>query len=376
VNLALRDVRHNLGRFVLTCLGLGLLLGVVLSMIGIYRGLVDDALVLVRSPAADLWVVEDGTHGPFAEASRLPADTRDIVARLPGVAAAGSVTYQAVELPIGEETTRAFIVGYEIGRLGGPPAIAAGRGLTRSHFEMVADESSGLALGDRISLAGDTYTVVGLTRGLVDSGGNPLVYVTLADAQTIQFELQGAAARSQALRGSASDRNSVNVVVARLAPGVSARATAQTVRQWKHFGALTQTDQEGILLTSVVEKARKQIGVFTAILLIVSAVVISLIIYTMTMDKVREIATLKLIGAPDRTIVGLILQEALSLGLFGFLIGAAIIVSVGDRFPRRVILEWSDAAALGGVVLVVCMLASVLGVRFALRIDPAKALGG
>ena len=35
MNLAYRDVRHNLGRFLLTCLGLGLLLGVVLAMIGV-----------------------------------------------------------------------------------------------------------------------------------------------------------------------------------------------------------------------------------------------------------------------------------------------------------------------------------------------------
>ena len=376
MNLAIRDIRHSSGRFVLTCLGLGLLLGVVLSMVGIYRGLIDDALVLVRSPSADLWVVEDGSRGPFAEASRLPTDVRDIVARLPGVTASGAVTYQSIELAAGSRTLRALIVGYEIGRLGGPPGIAQGRDIMRAHFEMVADERSGLRLGDRIPLARDSYTIVGLTRGGVDSGGNPVLYVTLKDAQNIQFALQGAAARSQAMRGPKADRNTVNAVIARLASGVSADAMAESVRQWKHFGALTQADQEAMLLTSVVEKARKQIGLFTTILLIVSAVIISLIIYTMTMDKAREIATLKLIGAPNRTIVGLILQEAVSMGFLGFLFGAAIIASVGDRFPRRVILEATDAFALAGVVLLVCVLASALGVRFALRIDPAKALAG
>ncbi len=376
MNLAVRDIRHSSGRFVLTCLGLGLLLGVVLSMVGIYRGLIDDALVLVRSPSADLWVVEDGSRGPFAEASRLPTDVRDIVARLPGVTASGAVTYQSIELAAGPRTLRALVVGYEIGRLGGPSGIAKGRDLMRAHFEMVADERSGLRLGDRIPLARDSYTIVGLTRGQVDSGGNSILYVTLKDAQNIQFALQGAAARSQAMRGSMGDRNTVNAVIARLASGVSADEMAESVRRWKHFGALTQGDQEAMLLTSVVEKARKQIGLFTTILLIVSAVIISLIIYTMTMDKAREIATLKLIGAPNRTIIGLILQEAVSMGFLGFLFGAAIIASVGDKFPRRVILQATDAFALAGVVLLVCVAASALGVRFALRVDPAKALAG
>ena len=45
-------------------------------------------------------------------------------------------------------------------------------------------------------------------------------------------------------------------------------------------------------------------------------------------------------------------------------------------FPRRVVLEPADAATLFGVVLVVCLLASALGVRTALKIDPASALAG
>jgi hypothetical protein len=47
MNLAYRDIRHNLLRFVLTCFGLGLLLGIVITMAGIYRGALDDALRLV-----------------------------------------------------------------------------------------------------------------------------------------------------------------------------------------------------------------------------------------------------------------------------------------------------------------------------------------
>ena len=63
MNLAFHDIRHSLGRFLLTCLGLSLLLGVVYSMIGIYRGMVDDALTLARAPQADIWVVETGSRG-------------------------------------------------------------------------------------------------------------------------------------------------------------------------------------------------------------------------------------------------------------------------------------------------------------------------
>jgi putative ABC transport system permease protein len=107
----------------------------------------------------------------------------------------------------------------------------------------------------------------------------------------------------------------------------------------------------------------------------VSAVIIALIIYMMTMEKLRQIAMLKLIGAPDRTIVGMIVQQALALGVIGFTFGGVLIANIKDYFPRRVVLEPDNVLALGGVVVLVCLVASALGVRAALKADPATALG-
>jgi putative ABC transport system permease protein len=377
MNLAFRDIRHTLGRFLLTCFGLSLLLGVVLSMIGIYRGLVDDALVLARSPGVDLWVVESGTRGPFAESSRIPGDLREAVARLHGVDAAGAVTYQSIEAQRAHGKLRLYVVGYEPGRPGGPQRLVAGRPITRSHYEMIADQRTGLRLDERLRLGRDTFTVVGLTAGQVSSGGDPVVYITLLDSQTLQFELAPAAARREQARGmSVGYTDTVNTVLARAAPRVPVERVVDQVRRWKHLSAMTQAGQEDILIRSVVAKARKQIGLFTGILLVVSTVIIALIVYTMTMDKLREIATLKLIGAPDRTIIGLIVQQALAMGIIGFGSGALLISQFKDYFPRRVILEPQDGLLLAVIVVVVCVLASGLGVRLALKVDPATALGG
>ena len=377
MNLALRDIRHSLGRFVLTCFGLSLLLGVVLSMIGIYRGLVEDALTLARSPQADIWVVEAGSRGPFAESSRIPGDTREAIARLHGVTASGAITYQSVEARHGGKKLRLYVVGYETGRLGGPRQIVAGRAIARSHYELIADRRSGLSVGDRLPLGRNTFSVVGLTENQVSSGGDPVVYLTLRDSQELQFELAPPAARRETARGGGvAVMDTVNAVIARASPNVVPGKIAEAVRQWKHLAAMTQLDQENILIRSVVERARKQIGLFTAILLTVSAVIIALIIYTMTMDKLREIATLKLIGAPDRTIIGLIVQQALAMGAIGFSFGALIITSIKDYFPRRVVLQPEDGLTLAVVVLLVCVLASALGVRLALKVDPGEALKG
>ena len=395
MNLAFRDIRHDLGRFLLTCLGLGLLLGVALAMVGIYRGVVDEALSLARALRADLWVVEAATRGPFAEASRIPGDVREAVARLTGVTEAGAVTFQTVEArhaggsggapaPEGDpwrprigRVLRMQVVGYELDRPGGPPAIVAGRPISRGRLEMVADRGSGLLPGATVEMGGIRFRVVGLTYRTVSTGGDPLAWITLRDAQELQFRLAPPAARRTEAGGSGSQpQDTVNAVVARLAPHARIEDVANEARRWKHLSALTAAEQEAVLTRSVVERARRQLGLFTAVLLLVSAVIVSLIVYTLTMDKMREIATLKLIGAPDRTIVALVMQQAVALGMVGFAGGAALLLSVKDVFPRRVLLGPEEIAGFGLVVLAICLFASLLGVRYALRIEPAQALGG
>ena len=42
-------------------------------------------------------------------------------------------------------------------------------------------------LGERIRIRRHDYTVVGLTRRMVSSGGDPMVFVALKDAQEAQF---------------------------------------------------------------------------------------------------------------------------------------------------------------------------------------------
>ncbi|MGE0223845.1 MAG: ABC transporter permease [Acetobacteraceae bacterium] len=403
MNLALRDIRHDLGRFLLTCLGLGLLLGVALAMVGIYRGVVEEALSLARILRADLWVVEGGTRGPFAEASRLPADVREALARLPGVVAAGAVTFQIVEArraggpgtadtPDEEQVLerageagrqrvgsvlRLQVVGHEPDRPGGPPPIVEGRGIGKGRLEMVLDRGAGVPVGAMVEMANIRYRVVGLTAGAVSTGGDPLGWITLRDAQELQFRLTPPAERRAQASGSTTQpRNTVNAVIARLSPHARVDDVAAQVRRWKHFAALTAAEQETVLTRSVVERARRQLGMFTTVLLLVSAVIVSLIVYTLTMDKRREIATLKLIGAPDRTIVALVMQQAILLGMIGYAGGSALLFGVKDKFPRKVLLGPEELIGFGLVVLLICLLASLLGVRYALRIDPAQALGG
>lgn len=111
ISLAGRDVMHAWGKFVFTGMGLGLLIGVTLTMAGVYRGMVDDAKVLLNNSGADLWVVQKDTLGPYAEPSSLYDDVYRSILSMPGVARAANVTYLTMQVRQGNRDVRAMVVG-------------------------------------------------------------------------------------------------------------------------------------------------------------------------------------------------------------------------------------------------------------------------
>ncbi len=98
ISLAGRDILHGWGKFLLTGIGLGLLIGVTLTMAGVYRGMVDDAQILLENSGADLWVVQQDTLGPYAESSSVHDDVYRGMLSMAGVARAANVTYLTMQV--------------------------------------------------------------------------------------------------------------------------------------------------------------------------------------------------------------------------------------------------------------------------------------
>ena len=398
ISLAARDIQHSWAKFVLTGLGLGLLIGVTLTMAGVFRGMVDDAQALLKNSGADLWVVQKDTQGPYAEASSLKDDIVRSIAGMPGVAMAANITYFTMQVKaVGGKEARAMVVGIEPGAAGlpGQPGhLLAGRQLTRSHYEAVADIKTGLLLGDKVEIRRHTYEVVGLTRRMVSSGGDPMVFIPLKDAQEAQFLKDNDAIVNDRVRTAAnpafnrpavlglldavqnlqtSSRN-VNAVLVRVTEGWSAAQVAAPIRRWKHLTVFTREGMEDILVDKLIATSAKQIGMFLAILAVVSAAIVAFIIYTMTLGKIREIAVLKLIGTRNLTIASMILQQALGLGVIGFVVGKVAATLWAPVFPKFVLLLTQDAVLGFIATMLICTLASTLAIRIALRVDPAQAI--
>jgi putative ABC transport system permease protein len=397
MDLAVKDIRRHLGKFVATISGVALLLAIVLVMNGIYQGNIADGVWLIDNTAADLWVVERGRGGPFNESSRIPADAYKSVAATPGVARASPFIAYAAQREIGGASQQFTVIGYDVfDGLGGPGRIVAGRAIRAAHYEMVADAKLGLALGDTVRLATHDYTVVGITRAAVDSGGNPLVYLSLPDAQAVQYQQDNRAleaARAANLKRLeragytpeqaakllpllAASTDTINAVLVKLDPGADRERVRAGVRDWLHFNVYTVAEERELMLEGRLRRMSAVLGLFRSLLVVVSIVIIALIVYVLTIEKIRSIATLKLIGAPNRVIVRLIMEQSLALTLASFVVAYGLSRVVEPRFPRTLVFLPEETAATFLVMLAGGVVASLMAIWHALRTPPQLALGG
>lgn len=402
MNLAAKDIRHNLGRFALTSLGIGMLLMVVMGMGGIYRGVVEDATLLIDRADADLWIVQRDTRGPFAELSRVRSNVVYRAAAVPGVRYAREFVYHTIQRQRDDKPLRIAVLGLSWPTDKGEwIPLTSGRPLAQSHYEVIVDKTLGMSIGESIQLGKETFTVVGLTENMISSSGDGIAFFTVADALAIQLDTPGEAVRleraSRRSRGDqfelaiqqpmmlenawkptsqlpATPQPQISAVMVTLSPGADAQQVVETISGWGDVSVFTADGERELLLKGSVEKVRRQIGLFRVLLTIIAAIIMALILYTLTLDKIHSIALLKLIGAPNTLILGMILQQAIVLGIVGFVIAYLAGQQLFPLFPRRVILDDGDLMQLAGIVLVISVLSSLLGIWKAFQVSPNEAL--
>jgi len=402
MNLASRDIRHNFGRFVLTTIGVGLLLMLVMGMGGIYRGLVQEATLLVDRIDTDLWVVQKDTRGPFAEVSRIPANMEDRVSAVPGVLSSRAFVSTTVQRQRNGQPLRITVQGLSWPEDRGQwLPLVAGRALGQGHYEMIADESLKLSLGETVALAKDTYTVVGITRGLSSPSGDSMAFFALRDAQAIQFDQSGEAVRlERSARYSRAERIDlgrtqpqvierslgpssaipalgppvISAVLVKVQPGVDPNQVQSVIAGWPDVSVYSSDGERDLLVGGIVDRSRRQLALFRMLLIIVSGIIMALILYTLTLDKLHDIAMLKLMGARNGVILGLIMQQAILLGGLGYVVAYCVGQRLFPLFPRRVVIIPEDLWLLAGIVVGISVLASLLGIAKALRVEPSEVL--
>jgi putative ABC transport system permease protein len=342
-----RDLQWRRKRFFIAVLATALLFSVTLLLSGISAFFDNEVRRTMRELDADAWIVPTGTVGPFTSASLFPASEAEKFADVAGVTRADPILLfrKTVRVPKAKDLN---VIGYEPGGVG-QPHVTKGR-LPRAANEMVADRSFARGIGDTVMLGPQEYLIVGTVSGITYLGGTPVAFVSITDAQ--QLLLNGA-------------RLTTAIVTRGVPIGPLPRG----------YTTLTN-DAVKSDLARPVASAGQTIAFLNILLWIVAAGIIAAILYMSALERVREFAVIKAMGAANRFVVTGLASQAVVLSLSAAVVAFVLARLISPAVPLAVEIPIVAYLELVVVSVTVGLVGSLAGVRRVLSVDPAAAFGG
>ena len=341
--LTFRDLVYRKVRFVVVTL-LG---AVVFALLFVMTGLVNqfnlEPFDTVGVIGADAWVVPEGISGPFTAMSAGPIEAVDLVGaetKAPAVASRSS-------LVVDDKADEVILIGHEVGGLGSPDTVN-GRAAEASG-ELVADTSAGLEIGEEVTLGGTPFTVVGETVNTTLLAGIPVVFVTLSDAQDLVFRTD-------------------QVISAVLVDG--------EVESFPDGAKVMTADEVAEDVLEPLDGAIASIDLVRVLLWIVAGIIIGAVVYLSALDRQRDFAVLKAVGASNSSLLGSLAIQAVLVAFFAVALAAVLQIFLASMFPLEVRVPPRAFWQLPALAVVVALAAGVAGMRKVLRSDPSQAFAG
>jgi putative ABC transport system permease protein len=349
-------------RATLTVLGVAASLLLVLVLGGIFAGAVDRVTYYIRTSPADVFVSQAGVRTMHMSASTLPADAPDRVAQVPGVAWAAPIAFASgsVAGPQGRQLT--YLIGYDTqtGR-GGPSALTAGRlpGASEAIIDEQAAGRLGIGLGDRFTVMGMPVRAVGFSTG-GSSITNTTVFVGLAEFARIHDERV-----SYVLAGIDADADP-NTVADRIQAEVDG-VTVQSREQFAESEARIVTDMSADLL-----RLMSTIG------LVIALAVIALGLMTATLNRLRDFAVLKALGARTPRLARAVAMQVLLTVVLASAVATTAALVLAWLLPTaapavQISITATAVAQTTGAALLVGLVAALWPLRRIAALDAATA---
>ena len=343
--LLARDMQWRWRRLAAGVLATALVLAMTLLLGALRDSFLAETERTIAFFGGDAWVTPEDTAGPFTSNSPIVASVADELSAQTGVQDATPVAIfrHAVE-GIDEGFTDVSVVAYEPGGAV-RPVISEGRA-TAASGETVVDERTGARIGQEITLAGESLTVVGTVTGFTMYGGTPGILITLEDAQRIAYGGE---------------------------PMASAIVVTGTPDEVPEGLALQTPTQVGDDLRRPLAVVTGALGVLQVLLWIVAAAIVGLLAYLSSLDRQRDVTVFKALGVSSARLVAGVLAEGVIVAVLGAAVAIFLGVVLVPLFPIDVVVSPAQAAVLLGLAIVVGMLAGAIGIRRVLRADPARA---
>jgi putative ABC transport system permease protein len=343
--IGLRDLQWGRRRFAIGVVATALVFALGLLMSGVSASFDNEIDRTVGSFDADGWVVRGDSFGPFTGPATMPSRRAAAVRGLPGVRRADPVAVlrATTDTP---ERANVNLIGVVPGGVGSPPGSAR---VLQSGRVAIADESLGLAVGDRLDLNGADFRVGAVTSGMTYFAGIPTVTVSLGDAQRL-----GLGGRD-------------------LATAVLTRGRPATVPAGLALLGSSDVKED---LGRPVRQAQQTISLIRVLLWIVAAGIIGAVVYLSVLERVRDLAALKAIGVATRDLVGGLILQAALLSLLAALLSVGLEEAIAPAVAMSVEVPALTFLTLPIVAVLVGVVASLIGLRRAVSVDPALAFAG
>ena len=341
-----RDLQWRRRRFFIAVLSTALLFSVTLLLSGIDASFKNEVKRTMNELDVDAWIVPTGTTGPFTTSNLMPASEAAVIAKIAGVTRADPILlfHQTVRTPAVKDLN---VIGYSPGGVGAPRP-TKGR-LPDATGEIVVDSSFGKGIGQTITLGGRGFTVVGTVKGITYLGGTAAAFISVADAQLLL------------LRGTPL----ATAIVTRGTP-TGALPTGYTVLS----SAAVHSD-----LVRPLANAANTIGFLNVLLWIIAAGIIAAILYMSALERMKEFAVIKAMGAANRFVVMGLGSQAVVLAIGAALVAFVLARLLAPTFPMSVEIPFAAYIELLVVSVTVGLVGSLAALRRVLAVDPAAAFG-
>lgn len=344
--ISVRDLQWRRRRFAIGVVATGLVFALGLVLSGVRASFDNEIHRTVKSFGADAWLLKAGSLGPFTAPRPLPASRVRAVRALPGVRRADPV------IILGATTTtpgkrNLQLVGVVPGGVGSPTGKQA-RDLTGPR-NAIADTRLGLDVGDHLQLNGASFRVSDVTHGMTYFAGIPRVTISLRQAQRLGLNDQP------------------------LATAIVTQGRPATVPS-----ALTMLGNSEVAqdLARPINPAKNTISLIRFLLWGVAAGIIGAIVYLSVLERVGDFAVLKAIGVSGRTLLSGLLLQAVLLSLLSALLAVGLEKAIAPAVAMSVEVSTAAYLTLPLVAVAVGAVASFLGLRRAISVDPALAFAG
>lgn len=354
--LAWKEIKHSKKKYLLIELILVLLIFMVLFLSGLTNGLGRAVSATISSMSAESFILSSDSEDMLA-LSNVNKDQYETIQMQSDGDAAGFSIFRSTVSNNEDEKLNVIYFGVETDQFLNPEIID-GKQLSEETHEIVLDssfEENGIQIGDVISDSGTDYefTVVGFTKDAMYS------HVAVGFISLESYEEM----RKCSIPGYELSYNAIamNGVVDVHLDTLEVLSKDEVIQELPGYATEQMTIQ-----------------MILWVLLVISAVILGIFFYILTIQKQSQFGVLKAIGMKMTEINTIMMSQILILSVCGILIGNLLAFLMASVLPAAMpfYLKLSDALLISCVFVLISLVFGLFSTRFVAKVDPLIVIGG